>query len=182
MVTVKAALGDDIRRLTTGEEISFAELHLRLCAAFGATGLVLRYRDNENDLVTFTSDSELREALTSAGDGLLRVNVEHSDDNVPTVNITNPVPPLAGTAVGGAAAATAAAAVGSAADQEADMILDHAFESVSWLALGWLVFHAIPLWVLAIGGVILHKQIKARPYLKDKIIRFLRTRRIGAAL
>lgn len=170
MVVIKAVLDDDVRRFTVADDVPYADLHARLCASFGVTNLKLKYTDSEGDLVTFNRDTELREAVIPGE--LLRIHATHDVNAVPAANVER-VPTLN--------IADAAPPSQTPNEQEADMILDRAFETVSWLALCWLVFHVIPLWVLALGGVVLHKKMKARPCLREKVVRFLRTRRLAAA-
>lgn len=84
MVIIKAVLDDDVRRFAVADAVAYAELHAKLCVAFDATNLTLKYLDSEGDLVTFSSDAELREGLTPGE--LLRIMAVHGDNAVPAAS------------------------------------------------------------------------------------------------
>jgi len=64
-IIVKITDGTDIRRFTAQiEDLSFTKLRKRALDAFGpCTSLKLQYQDDENDLITMTSDLEMQEAV-----------------------------------------------------------------------------------------------------------------------
>ncbi len=67
--TVKIILGGDIRRISLPSENPFSHLQSELKRIYPggeAAGTQIRYRDDEGDLVTVTSDIELEEALDSS--------------------------------------------------------------------------------------------------------------------
>ncbi|KAI9125958.1 hypothetical protein K1719_003376 [Acacia pycnantha] len=66
--TAKLVFGDDIRWAELPINCTLLQLREVICDRFPSLGAVLvKYRDQEGDLVTITSDSELRLAETSAG-------------------------------------------------------------------------------------------------------------------
>ncbi|XP_028760777.1 protein PHOX1 [Neltuma alba] len=66
--TAKLVFGEDIRWAELPINCSLLQLREVICDRFPSLGAVLvKYRDQEGDLVTITSDSELRWAETSAG-------------------------------------------------------------------------------------------------------------------
>jgi len=80
----KLSYDDQIRRFVfTGTE--FAELKDHISALLGlpSTGFVLKYVDNESDLITLSSDEELSVAI-EVSDKVLRLIAEKSDQNTGT--------------------------------------------------------------------------------------------------
>ncbi|KAL6044402.1 hypothetical protein QOT17_023358 [Balamuthia mandrillaris] len=73
MVVVKVINGEDIRRLTINDSISFEELRGKIRGIYGgnegegllgpSTPFLIKYTDDEGDLVSISSDGELADAL-----------------------------------------------------------------------------------------------------------------------
>ncbi|KAL6055605.1 ZZ-type domain-containing protein [Balamuthia mandrillaris] len=66
-VVIKAFYGEEIRRLAL-ETTSWKELSLRLCSVFSlpdTTAIQIKYKDEEGDLITISTDEELSYAVTS---------------------------------------------------------------------------------------------------------------------
>ncbi len=79
MVRVKSNLDGDIHRFVLPDSPTFKELHDHLAAIYGTTDFTVKYKDDEGDHVTVSSDEELLEAVSSVPDsGLLRVEVLRS--------------------------------------------------------------------------------------------------------
>lgn len=74
MVRIKTILGGDVRRFTI-DEPSFATLHDHIRTSYSIPHIAIKYRDEEGDFVTLSSDSELLDAVSIAQDngGLLRL-------------------------------------------------------------------------------------------------------------
>jgi len=78
MVVIKLKFEDDIRRLTIETSPSFEEfvgLVKKLYADSLPVNFVLKYLDDENDLVSITCGREVEEAFSFANGGILRVNI-----------------------------------------------------------------------------------------------------------
>lgn len=98
-LTVKASLGDEMRRLRLRKDASYAVMVSELAKLFGfpvADQCVLKYTDEEGDLITMSSDSELREAMAVAPD-VLRVTLLRKTSHAPAVlppqPTATPLPP-----------------------------------------------------------------------------------------
>jgi len=94
MVVVKVEYEGDIRRVTLlDEKNGFAGLVATITELY-ATGLpkswILKYKDEDGDFITVTSDRELSEALATAKQTLLRLYIKEQATPVP-VNIKNVV-------------------------------------------------------------------------------------------
>jgi len=87
MVLVKAYFGTDARRVTVEDNIPFVELHSLLQKLFSAScseqsKFWIRYQDEENDLISISTDSDLKEAIifcTSKSD-ILRLYIEPGEE------------------------------------------------------------------------------------------------------
>ena len=80
MVQVKSILHGDIRRFSLPESPSFQQLRDRLAAIYGAETFVVKYKDEEGDLVTIATDAELSDALSLMSDsGPLLISLVRSD-------------------------------------------------------------------------------------------------------
>ncbi len=76
MVRVKSNLDGDIHRFVLPDSPTFKELHDHLAAMYSTTDFTVKYKDDEGDHVTVSSDEGLQEAVSSVPDsGLLRVEV-----------------------------------------------------------------------------------------------------------
>jgi len=64
-ITFKAKLGDDLRRWTACGDTTFAEVHQRVSDLFKIPldSVVIRYSDDEGDLITMVCDEDLSEAI-----------------------------------------------------------------------------------------------------------------------
>eukprot|EP01094_Clydonella_sp_ATCC50884_P005118 TRINITY_DN14089_c0_g1_i1.p1 TRINITY_DN14089_c0_g1~~TRINITY_DN14089_c0_g1_i1.p1 ORF type:complete len:273 (-),score=107.11 TRINITY_DN14089_c0_g1_i1:107-880(-) len=87
-MTVKADYQGDVRRFTEPYTVSFGELAKRIVGTFHLTrDALLKYTDDDGDLVTLASDADLREALramAAAGGTTLRVHVLDASQSVST--------------------------------------------------------------------------------------------------
>lgn len=84
MVSVKANKDGDIRRFVLPDGADYVQLRTQLGSVYSFSQFTIKYKDDEGDLVTLSSDDELEEAIALAGTGgLLRVQV------IPTV-VDNP--------------------------------------------------------------------------------------------
>eukprot|EP00320_Phaeocystis_rex_P019060 CAMPEP_0119055834 /NCGR_PEP_ID=MMETSP1178-20130426/469_1 /TAXON_ID=33656 /ORGANISM="unid sp, Strain CCMP2000" /LENGTH=658 /DNA_ID=CAMNT_0007036479 /DNA_START=67 /DNA_END=2043 /DNA_ORIENTATION=+ len=65
-IIVKITDGKDIRRFTASNEISYSTIHKKASESFGlgAKDFKLKYKDDEGDLITMSTDSELADAVT----------------------------------------------------------------------------------------------------------------------
>lgn len=63
-IILKVKLGDEIRRISLERAPSFDELRKIVAQLFGPSNYAIKYEDDEKDLVTITSDIELKEAIT----------------------------------------------------------------------------------------------------------------------
>lgn len=71
---IKPALGTDIRRLTLLSP-SYAVLRAALAALWPAVRFVVKYSDDEGDLVTIACDDDLDEAVATAAAPILRLTL-----------------------------------------------------------------------------------------------------------
>lgn len=83
MYVIKAKFGNEIRRISFEHQPSFSQLRLNLKQIFSLDDIVIRYEDDEHDLITVSSDVELSEAFSLAvqksGNKNLRVILEKPD-------------------------------------------------------------------------------------------------------
>ena len=69
-MSFKVHLGDEIRRFTL-EEVSYNSLETKIKQIFSlTTDFQLRYRDEDGDFITFSTDHELRSVLKTYYDAL----------------------------------------------------------------------------------------------------------------
>jgi len=76
-VTVKVAFGEELRRFSV-QDPSFAKLVAQVQELFkidGAAELCIKYKDDESDKITMSSDLELKEALAISAGGILRLEI-----------------------------------------------------------------------------------------------------------
>ena len=84
-LTVKAFFKEEIRRfgLDVANASSFAYLEGKLRASFQNLPpkgkLLMKWKDSDGDLITFSTDEELVEALSSAENGVFKVHLEKRD-------------------------------------------------------------------------------------------------------
>jgi len=77
----KLSYDDQIRRFVfTGTEFAELKDHISALLSLPSTGFVLKYVDNESDLITLSSDEELSVAI-EVSDKVLRLIAEKSDQN-----------------------------------------------------------------------------------------------------
>lgn len=94
--TVKVRRGDDLRRFAfSGDYASLLVLLRRLFVIAEAVPIRLQYRDDENDLVTLSSDTELAEARAN-NPRILHLVLSVPDALVKPVVVPQPVPLNAG--------------------------------------------------------------------------------------
>lgn len=96
---VKASLGGEIRRITFAGT-SFQLLQEQVANLFGIEKdkqVVLKYKDNEGDLVTMSSDVELAEAVRWMENNMLRLEIGDKPTAPPMVGAFHPstAPPFA---------------------------------------------------------------------------------------
>lgn len=85
-LVLKIKLNDDTRRISLERTPSYDELVQIVKQLFGlATDFVVKYEDDEKDLVTISSDAELREALTVASkeNNVLRIFISERSKAAP---------------------------------------------------------------------------------------------------
>lgn len=89
-VTVKSVYGDDIRRFVISNSCSFEDFSSQLRQAYGLENVrfSVRFLDDENELITVTTDAGLREALSLAVSGFVKIlkfqiHLPKSDTKVP---------------------------------------------------------------------------------------------------
>jgi len=76
---VKSTFNGDMRRFSCAEASTYKQLVETLSGMYGVTGQVtLKYTDDENDLITMSSDAELKEAI-HLSKGIVRVIVAQKD-------------------------------------------------------------------------------------------------------
>jgi len=64
---LKVNFGDDLRRISVADDCSYADLRKTLQSLFHKSlpsGFIIKYKDEESDVLSITSDSELQEAKT----------------------------------------------------------------------------------------------------------------------
>jgi len=109
-ITIKASVGDELRRFCVPETISFADFVNNLKKLCNSRGeLSIKYIDDEGDWIVVTSAEELREAFRMAKESkppLLRVNLQVKEvapelpnlvgtqTSLPEIAIPNNYPPL----------------------------------------------------------------------------------------
>lgn len=149
---VKALYNGEHRRFSLHSSISFGEFQHYLLHAFNVipgTDVHIKYRDTENDLIIITCDSELREAIVP--NEVLKVELSNATTpSVPELNV--------------------AQQVGSHTDTT-DMLVT--------VVLGYLVVKTIPIWAVLLGAFTVHRHVKRNPLVKQRIMNFFHSRRIG---
>ena len=81
MVVIKLQLAEDIRRLSVPESFTFEDLSKLAVNSFGKklpSNYVFKYKDEEDDLVTISSEPELQEALQS-NESLLKITISSQE-------------------------------------------------------------------------------------------------------
>jgi len=84
-ITCKIRFGDEVRRFTTTKDhLTFSAIHKRVkdLFDFGDQKFRLQYTDDEQDLITMSTDEEMTEAVTlasSAAPPILRITVKMND-------------------------------------------------------------------------------------------------------
>lgn len=94
-IVVKISFNDDIRRISLDHIPNFEELKNLVRQLFGVNEVLLKYEDDEKDVVTVTSDLELKEAvkLSLRDSKVLRLfaaerpKSQHSQTETPNLNI-----------------------------------------------------------------------------------------------
>eukprot|EP01102_Stenamoeba_stenopodia_P006972 TRINITY_DN194_c0_g1_i1.p1 TRINITY_DN194_c0_g1~~TRINITY_DN194_c0_g1_i1.p1 ORF type:complete len:356 (-),score=105.08 TRINITY_DN194_c0_g1_i1:114-1181(-) len=99
-LTLKIKFNEDVRRITLDKPTKFAELRTVLSGLFRALpeNYVLKYVDEEEDLITISSDMELEEAFELARKSpikILRLNINAESTTAPFVVNQNDVSKLA---------------------------------------------------------------------------------------
>jgi len=78
-ITIKASLNNELRRFRLARDANFNMLYEELLKAFGVPShdnLNIKYKDEEEDLITMSSDNELQEAIQISSSGVLRLELE----------------------------------------------------------------------------------------------------------
>jgi len=65
-VVVKTKFGDDLRRFHVKADVSLKDLCATTCELYRLPNVRLKYKDEETDLITITTNNELREAIKLA--------------------------------------------------------------------------------------------------------------------
>jgi len=76
---VKTKFGDDLRRFNVKPDVLLKDICVTTCDLYRLPNVRLKYRDEEGDLITLTTDNELREAINLAEKSkppFLRLEVE----------------------------------------------------------------------------------------------------------
>lgn len=99
-VTLKIKFNEDVRRITLDKPTKFAELRTVLSGLFRSLpeNYVLKYVDEEEDLITISSDMELEEAFELAKKSpikILRLNIHAESATAPFVVNQNDISKLA---------------------------------------------------------------------------------------
>lgn len=99
-ITLKIKFNEDVRRITLDKPTKFAELRTVLSGLFRSLpeNYVLKYVDEEEDLITISSDMELEEAFELAKKSpikILRLNIHAESASAPFVVNQNDVSKLA---------------------------------------------------------------------------------------
>lgn len=86
MVRVKAIFDGEIRRFSLLKDAKYIQFYEQLCTLFSSSNLIVKYTDDEGDLVALESDVELAEAISIADkeDALLRISVGVIDETTET--------------------------------------------------------------------------------------------------
>jgi len=74
--SIKVSYGGEMRRFAA---LTYEDLQLRVMQLFNVRSFLLKYKDEDGDMVTVSSGFELEEALRSQGP-VLRLNIEIVDD------------------------------------------------------------------------------------------------------
>lgn len=92
MVNIKSNYNGDIRRFKLPTS-SFDALRNHLSTVYSISDFIVKYKDDEGDLVTLSSSDELSLATASTGDGLLRIQLSHvGDAPAPAASASRSVP------------------------------------------------------------------------------------------
>merc|ERR1712230_274235 len=91
-IVFKTQLGDDLRRFTVNQGLTFAEVLGRVSELFSIPqdDTLVRYKDDEDDWVTMTNDADLAEAVSifsAAAPDAAKITLR--------LDITSPKPPRA---------------------------------------------------------------------------------------
>jgi len=90
MVVIKLQYKDDIRRVTVDHLLNFSELRTLAQSLFEnslPSSYVFKYKDDEGDLITVSSDRELSEAFRLVKDQeIVRISIFAQQENKPNVN------------------------------------------------------------------------------------------------
>jgi hypothetical protein len=93
-ITVKCTFENDTRRRVYASTVSFADLRASVADSYALSNVVLKYTDEDNDVITLGSDVELQEAFAIANkqkNGVVRVVVFRADDSKETQPAAAPV-------------------------------------------------------------------------------------------
>ncbi len=124
MSHVKANFDGDIRRFRLPAAPTFTDLVAQLSSMYSLSDFVVKYKDEEGDLVTLGSDSELAEAIAGAPNGILRLDVLRSPFAEPVAPVdsqTTAEPRVAQAQAAETVTESAAAKENAAPDDDVDM-------------------------------------------------------------
>lgn len=90
MVRVKSNFGGDIRRFQLSKIPTFSLLCEQIRLTYSVKhDVTIKYKDEEGDLVTIASDTDLTEAINGVdGEGVLRIDVMSSIASAPLIPAT----------------------------------------------------------------------------------------------
>ncbi len=149
MLRVKALYNGEHRRFSLPADVSFAVLQSRLFNAF-AVGTAMVIKYRDSDNDLVTISCDEELREAIVPDELLRLELSNDVNNLPALSIPQ--------------------AVGTHTD---------ATEILAGVLVGWLVIKAIPVWAVLLGGFAIHRHIKRNPLVKQRIMNFFHSRRIG---
>lgn len=94
MDALKIKYGEDTRRVTLNPKLTFAELSQLIRQCFQINDFNVKYEDDDKDLITISSDLELKEAIiltmkANQGSRVLRLFVSNKETQQKIPNITN---------------------------------------------------------------------------------------------
>lgn len=177
MTRIKVIHNGDMRRLALPDDADFTALQDLLRAAYNLHELHIRYKDDEGDLVTMTSNVELSEARDTMDGAVLRLDI--SSPQAPPHPHTPPphATPHAHPPHAHAPSHAHPHAPPLALSGDADMFLDSAVEAITWLSFFWLIYRGFSTVLVLVAFGVAHRRFQIRPRLKRHLAAFLRNRR-----
>lgn len=94
-VTVKSVFADDIRRFGVSREITFEDFAKLIRQMYGLEGpMTIRYLDDENEMITVTTDVGLREAFSLVVAGAVKILKFHIQGELKPAELKHDDPPV----------------------------------------------------------------------------------------